>query len=317
MIEINKIDNEELKNKNLSIESLTKELDNKIEESNNIKNLIQKEKDKLCVCLKDVKNEIEEFFQKMIKELEAKVNQVNDKLQYFLEKYSNQIELCKKISEEAKKYNYEEKNNLKLISYIYKLDKTCENMKNLMSEQIYSLKYTFDINNKEIIYEEPKINDINKKYSYICKNRSNLMSFITKGTENTTIEITLINDGKIDWLPNTKLVFDNNSQIKTDDIILNPQKCNEEQTYKINFNNLSKLNIGKYECYLWFNIDGENFGDKINLMIKVNENDKSNEIDIFRESFNLSKSDFTDNQLIEVLKKANNDIELAFSYLFE
>ena len=54
MIEINKIDNEELKSKNLSIESLTKELDNKIEESNNIKNLIQKEKDKLCVCLKDV-----------------------------------------------------------------------------------------------------------------------------------------------------------------------------------------------------------------------------------------------------------------------
>ena len=114
-------------------------MDNKIEESNNIKNLIQKEKDKLCVCLKDVIDEIEVFFKKMIKELEAKVNQVNDKLQYFLEKYSNQIELCKKISEEAKKYNYEEKNNLKLISYIYKLDKTCENMKNLMSEQIYSL----------------------------------------------------------------------------------------------------------------------------------------------------------------------------------
>ena len=139
MIEIYKIGNEELKSKNLSIESLTKELDNKIEESNNIKNLIQKEKDKLCVCLKDVIDEIEVFFKKMIKELEAKVNQVNDKLQYFLEKYSNQIELCKKISEEAKKYNYEEKNNLKLISYIYKLDKTCENMKNLMSEQIYSL----------------------------------------------------------------------------------------------------------------------------------------------------------------------------------
>jgi hypothetical protein len=158
---------------------------------------------------------------------------------------------------------------------------------------------------------------MNKKYSYLCVNRSNLCSFITKGTPNTTIEITLINDGKIDWLPNTKLIFDNNSQIKADDIILNPQKCNEEQTYKINFNNLSKLNIGKYECSLWFNIDGENFGDKIILVIKVNENDKSNEVDIFRESFSLNKNDYTDKQLIEVLKKADNDIELAFSYLFE
>jgi hypothetical protein len=222
-------------------------LDDKIEESTNIKNLIQKEKDKLCFSLNDVINEIEMFFKKMINELESKVNKVNDKLQFYLKKYNNEIELSKKISEEAKKYNSEEKNNLKLISYIYKLNKTCENMNNLMSEQLYSLKYSFDINNKEIIYEEPKINNMNKKYSYLCVNRSNLYSFITKGTPNTTIEITLINDGKKDWLPNTKLIFDDNSQINADDIILNPQKCNEEQTYKINFNNLSKLNIGKYE----------------------------------------------------------------------
>ena len=316
MIEIYKIDIEELKRKNLSIEFLTKELDNKIEESSNIKNLILAEKEKLFVSLDDVINEIKEFFTKMINELKTKVNQVNEKLEYYLKKYNNEIELSKKISEEAKKYNYEEKNNFKLISYIYKLDKTYEKMNNLMSEQIYSLKYSFDINNKEIIYEEPKINNINKKYSYLCLNRSNLMTFITKGTDNTTIEIALLNDGKMDWLPNAKLVFDNNSHIKADDIILNPQKCNEEQTYKINFNNLSNLNIGKYECYLWFNIDGENFGDKISLMIKVNENNDSNEIDIFRESFNISKSSFSDEQLIDVLQKADHDIELAFSYLF-
>jgi hypothetical protein len=316
LIEIYKIDIEELKRKNLSIEFLTKELDNKIEESSNIKNLILTEKEKLFVSLDDVINEIKEFFTKMINELKTKVNQVNEKLEYYLKKYNDEIELSKKISEEAKKYNYEEKNNFKLISYIYKLDKTYEKMNNLMSEQIYSLKYSFDINNKEIIYEEPKINNINKKYSYLCLNRSNLMTFITKGTDNTTIEIALLNDGKMDWLPNAKLVFDNNSHIKADDIILNPQKCNEEQTYKINFNNLSNLNIGKYECYLWFNIDGENFGDKISLMIKVNENNDSNEIDIFRESFNISKSSFSDEQLIDVLQKADHDIELAFSYLF-
>jgi hypothetical protein len=292
-------------------------LDDKIEESTNIKNLIQKEKEKLSFSLNDVINEIEIFFKKMINELEAKVNKVNDKLKFYLKKYNNEIELSKKISEEAKKYNSEEKNNLKLISYIYKLDKTCENMNNLMSEQLYSLKYTFDINNKEIIYEEPKINNINKKYSYLCLNRSNLYSFITKGTENTTIEITLINDGKIDWQPNTKLIFDNNSQIKADDIILNPQKCNEEQTYKINFNNLRNLNIGKYECFLWFNFNGENFGDKINLMIKVNDSINSNTLEIFREAFSLSENDYSDEKLLEALDKADGDIELAFSYLFE
>ena len=149
----------------------------------------------------------------------------------------------------------------------------------------------------------------------MCVNRNNLLSFIIKGTENTTIE-TLINDGKIDWLPNAKLVFDNNSQIKTDEIILNPQKCNEEKTYKINFNNLSNLNLGKYECYLFFNINGENFGDKIKLMIKVHENDNSYLVDIFRDSFNLSKNGFSDEILIKALKQDDNDIELAFSYLY-
>ena len=292
-------------------------MDDKIGESTNIKNIIQQEKEKNDDSFKNVIEQIEKFYKKMIEELTSKVNEVNNKLNYYFEKYNNEIELSKKISEEAKKYNFEEKNNLKLISYIYKLNKTCENIKNLMSEQLYSLKYSFDINNKEIIYEEPKINNFNKKYSYLCLNRNNLYSFITKGTEKTTIEITLINDGKIDWPPNTKLIFDDNSQIKADDIILNPQKCNEEQTYKINFNNLCKLNIGKYECFLWFNINDENLGDKINLKIKVNDNDILSMVETFRESFSISKDDYRDDRLIEVLKKADYDFELAFSYLFE
>ena len=286
----------------------------KAKESTNIKNLIQQEKNKLSTSLEDVKNEIKIFYSKMINELENKVNEVFKKFDFYLEKYSKEIELSKKIIEEAKEYKYEENNNLKLLSYISKLDKTCENLNNLMSEQIYSLRYTFDINDKEIKYKEPKINNINKKYSYLCLNVNDLNSLIAKGTENTTIEITLKNDGKLDWLPNTKLVFDNNSHIKADDIILNPQKCNEEQTYKINFNNLRKLNVGNYEVFLWFNINGENFGDKINLLIKVNENDNSNSVDILRSYYNLN---YPDEKLIDALKKADNDIELAFCYLYE
>ena len=286
----------------------------KAKESTNIKNLIQQEKNKLSTSLEEVKNEIKIFYSKMINELENKVNEVFKKFDFYLKKYNKEIELSKKIIEEAKEYKYEENNNLKLLSYISKLDKTCENMNNLISEQIYSLRYTFDINDKEIKYKEPKINNINKKYSYLCLNVNDLNSLIAKGTENTTIEITLKNDGKLDWLPNTKLVFDNNSHIKADDIILNPQKCNEEQTYKINFNNLRKLNVGNYEVFLWFNINGENFGDKINLLIKVNENDNSNSVDILRSYYNLN---YPDEKLIDALKKADNDIELAFCYLYE
>ena len=292
-------------------------MDDKIEESTNIKDLIQQEKNKLHISLEDVKNEIKLFFTKMINVLEAKINEVDEKLRLFLKKYCKEINISKKISKETKEYKNEENNNIKLLSYISKLNKACEKMNNLMSEQINSLKYTFDINNKEIVYEEPKINNINKNYSFLCLNGINLNSFITKGTENTEIEITLKNDGKIIWPSNAKLVFDNNSHIKSDDIILNPQRCNEEQIYKINFNNLSKLNTGKYEIYLWFNINGEIFGDKIKLMIKVYEDDNSREVDYFRKYFCLSKNDYLDGKIIEVLEKANHDMELAFSYLFE
>ena len=121
----------------------------------------------------------------------------------------------------------------------------------------------------------------------------------------------------MNWPSNTKLVFDNNWPIKSDDIILKPQKCDEEKIYKININNLSKLNIGQYEAYLWFNINGENFGDKMQLMIKVDEDENSCKIDLFRESYSLSRNDYSDEQLKEFLKKADNDIELAFSYLIE
>ena len=311
------IDDETLSGEDISLESLTQELDAKIEESTNIRDLIQKEKSRLRISLEDVKNEIKIFFTKMIKELEEKVDEVDEKLKLFLKKYCKEINISKEISKEAKEYKNEENNNIKLLSYISKLNKACEKMNNLMSEQIYGLKYTFDINNKEIVYEEPKINNINKNYSFLCLNKINLNSFITKGTENTQIEITLNNNGKINWPSNAKLVFDNNSHIKSDDIILNPQRCNEEKTYKINFNDLSKLNIGKYEAYLWFNINGENFGDKMQLMIKVDEDENSCKIDLFRESYSLSRNDYSDEQLKEFLKKADNDIELAFSYLFE
>ena len=55
-------------------------MDDKIEESTNIKNIIQQEKDKLRIPLEDVKNEIKIFFTKMINELDAKVDEVDEKL---------------------------------------------------------------------------------------------------------------------------------------------------------------------------------------------------------------------------------------------
>ena len=58
-IEIIDIKNEALERENISIQSLTKELDDKIGESTNIKNLIQQEKEKNDDSFKNVKKQIE------------------------------------------------------------------------------------------------------------------------------------------------------------------------------------------------------------------------------------------------------------------
>jgi hypothetical protein len=66
-------------------------LDDKIEESTIVKNLIQEEKHKLDISFKDVKKEIEQFYNKIILELNTKVNEVNSKLEYCINIIKNII----------------------------------------------------------------------------------------------------------------------------------------------------------------------------------------------------------------------------------
>ena len=130
------------------------------------------------------------------------------------------------------------------------------------------------------------------------------------------------NNGQESWIiNNTKLIYDNSSKFFGDEIILQPQNPEEVKSYNIIIKNLKNYDIGEYQSYLWFCVDGVKFGDKITVKIIIKQNKKEIEeyiqkINEFRENFGLNSEDYSDEQLFEVLKDTNFNMEEAFQLIF-
>ena len=161
-------------------------------------------------------------------------------------------------------------------------------------------------------------------YSYKCANEISLSSYIYEKTESTSIKVEIENNGSQVWPENSaRLKFDPKSQIKGDDLILKPQKPSEKILYEIQFNNLSEYKEGTYESYVYFYINEENYGERLVLRIKISKKDISeveqnlDKIKEFRELFDLSESDYSNEVLYKHLKNSDFDMEYAFSILFE
>ena len=116
----------------------------------------------------------------------------------------------------------------------------------------------FGSHNKKIVKLE------NLYYSYECTNNdNNLKAYINEKTETAKIDVTLKNDGTLDWPENdTKLIFDENFNVKGEEIILKPQKKGTELNYKIIFNNLDKLTEGEYHSCAKVTVKGRQIGGK-------------------------------------------------------
>ena len=59
---------------------------------------------------------------------------------------------------------------------------------------------------------------------------------------------------------------------------MKPQNPWDNESYEITLQNLGQIPPGEYKSYLLFNVNGQNYGDKITLkvVIKRNENLKTN-----------------------------------------
>ena len=171
----------------------------------------------------------------------------------------------------------------------------------------------FKINNLSLSINEEILN----VYSYELINNTKLLEkIIYEGIDEAKIEIILKNNGEEPWpLNKTKLIFDKESYFKEKDISLQPQKPGEEKKYEIILKNLGKLKVGEYKCILSFGVGLKSlkyFGEKIILRINV----KDQVIGIFRNEFGLQEKDYSDEKILELLKKNNFDFNKAFDNMF-
>jgi hypothetical protein len=165
---------------------------------------------------------------------------------------------------------------------------------------------------------------IKKEYSYDCLNKTKLSKYIYEEEDEAKIEIILKNNGKEDWPKDcTKLIFDRASDIKGEEIVLDPQKSGEQKIYHAAFKNISKYRVGEHKSYLLFCVNDETFGEKLELTVGIKKNKPKLEIEQyidqikeFRELFELKIKEFSDEILLEVLKKNDFDYETAFISLY-
>ena len=164
-----------------------------------------------------------------------------------------------------------------------------------------------------------------KIYSYDCPNMLNLAEYIGEGTDKIDLKIILNNNGNENWPKGkTKLIFDESSPIKGDDINLEPQNIGEEKSYIVKLKNMGKMKMGEYKCFLNFNVEGKNYGEQIIILIgikKIDEKEKEikkyiDKINEFRDNFSLSEEEYPNDKILELLKENELDFEVSFSALF-
>lgn len=152
------------------------------------------------------------------------------------------------------------------------------------------------------------------EYSFQCTNINKLFSEIYEGDNQTQIELTLKNNGRLTWPEgDAKLVFEKDPKFKCDDIILQEQEPENEKSYNVVLSDLKNIKAGKYDLYLSFVLDGIPIGDKITLSITIKS--KNNDMIVikqFRKNYNLPEEVCTDQIILEELKKYNYNENLAY-----
>ena len=270
---INISDIDSLKKENITINSENKELLNLSEKIINLKNKIELEINKLNKLYDETTNNLTKSFNKkheqLLKyeknlkdELNNETTKIKEKLENYLTEINNIIRISEKIQKGLNKFEKNDKNIIKNITYISKINKTKKNMKNILLQLMKNIN---------IIYEEDK-NKI--KYDVYFFNGIHMTSNI----ELIDINLTSIN---IKWnIDNIKYLDIDNNKIK---YILELKKENEkfEKIYEGNntkfiLNNLFLKNNYEYRiCYFyndligpWTNIHNFNLSDLLNLELK-------------------------------------------------
>ena len=165
-------DEEMLKKENITLNSSLNEFNENIEKALNLKQNIEKEINEIDKLYDKVYTEVTKSFEKkhekLIKEendlkekLQNEVTKIKEKLEIFLSKSNNVIKSSERINKGIKLIEKnEEKNIIKNLSYVSKINKNIKEIKVLNEELMKNLKIYFNEENNNIKYEEYFFNGI-------------------------------------------------------------------------------------------------------------------------------------------------------------
>ena len=158
-------DEELLKKENITIENSTKEFNNYLEKISNLKNKVENEILKLDELYEKTNKEMTKSFEEKHLNLTKEENEMREKLQNEVTKAKEKLEInfsnlntlirnCEKINKGIKILEKEEKQMIRILSYVSKINKNKKEMKNLFKEKMKNLSIKYDEKEQKIIYNE-------------------------------------------------------------------------------------------------------------------------------------------------------------------
>ena len=165
---------------------------------------------------------------------------------------------------------------------------------------------------KQVKQEKQEVKE--EEYNYQVMN-NDLQKKVTEFKDKeVNFEVSLKNIGILNWPKGkTKLINDPKSDLKANNMDLPDLQINKEQKIKITLN-IEKMRAGEKQCIYHFNVEGKNYGNP--LILKVIMEEDENVIKM-RTEFELSTEEYDSEKLFNALKKNNNDINKAFSSLYQ
>ena len=154
-----------IKKENVTIEFSKAEFDEKNKKLIELKNKIEKEINNINISFDKTLEDLTKSFEEKITNLKKAENDIKEKLQnevtkfkekleIFLSDINNQIVMNEKINKGIQKFDKEEKNMIKILSYISKINKNKKNINSLLNKRIKSIKFSYIPEKSDINFDE-------------------------------------------------------------------------------------------------------------------------------------------------------------------
>ena len=153
-------DEEALKKENLTIENTKNDFDANVKKLEDLKNLIGKEMQEIDKIYQKVDDEVTKSFEMKREKLKTEVTKIKETFENSIREIENITKTYVKIIKGMKSFEKEEKNMIKTLSYVSRINTNKDKTKSLLQGAMKNLKISFIEEEKTIKYEEYYFNGI-------------------------------------------------------------------------------------------------------------------------------------------------------------